>query len=176
MIFSWQKFLKNDDFHIAFGDACSQEGGIFDYRIILTITSSALQGLRRSTLAIRNPPLCLITHGSDGKIGSNVDHSNACTAPMANAFRNDSYQSLRSGSTRSIRVAARDGFEVAANIGLHAAPFLQQVPISNRFSIEAKQQSWLPSAARLWCHWLRVRPIFDHGGKRNMVGGRKGGT
>jgi hypothetical protein len=176
MIFSWQKVLKKDDLHIAFGDACSQEGGIFDYRIILTITSTGLEGLKGSTPAIRNPPLCLITHGSDGKIGSPVDHSNACTAPMANAFRNDSYQSLRRGSTRSIRVAARDGFEVAANIGLHAAPFLRQVPISNRFSIDAKQQSWLPSAARLWCRWLRMRPIFDHGGKRNMVGGRKGGT
>jgi transcriptional regulator GlxA family with amidase domain len=95
---------------------------------------------------------------------------------MANAFRNDSYQSWRRGSTRSIRVAARDGFEVSSDIGLHAAPSLRQLPISNRFSIDAKQQGRLASAARLWCRRLRMRPIFDHGGKRNMVGARKSGT
>jgi len=95
---------------------------------------------------------------------------------MANALRNDSYQRWRRGSTRPIRVAARDGFEVPGDIGLHAAPSLRQFPISNRFSINTKQQDRLASAGRLRRRRLRIRPIFDHGGNRNMLGGRKSGT
>ena len=34
----------------------------------------------------------------------------------------------------------------------------------------------LASAGRLRRRRLRIRPIFDHGGKRNMLGGRKSGT
>jgi hypothetical protein len=40
MIFFWQKVFENDDLQIAFGDACSQQGGIFDNRVILTIAST----------------------------------------------------------------------------------------------------------------------------------------
>jgi hypothetical protein len=176
MIFFWQKVFENDDLQIAFGNACSQQGGIFDDRVILAIASTGLQGLQRSTPAIRNTPLRLITHGRDGKVDSPVDHGDARPAAMANAFSNDSNETWCSGNTGAIRVATRDGFEVPGDIGLHAAPFLRQLPLGDRFSIDAKHQGRLASAAGLWCRRLPMRPIFHHRGNRNMVGDRKGGT
>ena len=88
---------------------------------------------------IRNAPLSLVAHGTDGKVNRSVEHADTCTAASTVALQAQAHQPLCGRGAWLACLTLRDNFKVFCDVGLYATPLVQQRAVDDRLSIHAKK-------------------------------------
>ena len=88
---------------------------------------------------IRNAPLRLVAHGTDGKVNRPVEYAGACAVASTVALQAQAEQPFCGRGTWLACLTLRDNFKILGDVGLYATPLVQQRAVGDWLSIHAKK-------------------------------------